>query len=170
MGRLDGRILCLTNVYGPRMALHLSGQGFLGNFLRLSLAGERIRIFGDGRQLRDPVYIDDVVDAFLRVGQASPQARRLWNVGGASALSLSAIAECVSGACAAPPPIYQPFPPEHRIIDIGSYATDWNRIRTDLGWRPAVPFDEGVRRTIEYYRRELLHYLPDCASAPCRSS
>ena len=68
MGKLDARVLCLTNVYGPRMAFNIPCQGFLGNFLRRSLFGQPIEIFGDGRQLRDPVYVDDVMDAFLLRG------------------------------------------------------------------------------------------------------
>ena len=71
MGRLDTRVLCLTNVYGPRMALHIPGQGFLGSFLRRVLLGQHLEVFGDGRQLRDPVFVDDAVDAFLAAGAAA---------------------------------------------------------------------------------------------------
>jgi UDP-glucose 4-epimerase len=172
MGRLDARVLCLTNVYGPRMALNVPGQGFLGHFLRRALAGETIEIFGDGRQLRDPVYVDDAVDAFLAAGTAGPTPRLLWNVGGSAALPLSAIAESISRAAGAPMPVYRAFPAEHRSIDIGSYATDSSRIREDLGWRPTVTFDDGVRRTLEYYNRELPHYLGrgSAACAPERGA
>jgi UDP-glucose 4-epimerase len=170
MGSLDGRVLCLTNVYGPRMALNVPGQGFLGHFLRRALCGETIEIFGDGRQLRDPIYVDDVVDAFLLAGSAGPGPRRLWNVGGAATLPLSSIAETISIAAGTPAPVYREFPAAQKSIDIGSYSTDSTRIRQDLGWRHTVSFDEGIRRTMEYYRRELPHYLPDCVSAACRHS
>jgi UDP-glucose 4-epimerase len=170
MGKLDARVLCLTNVYGPRMALNVSGQGFLGHFLRVGLTGEAIRIFGDGRQLRDPVYVDDVVEAFLLAGTAHPASRRLWNVGGGAPLSLAEIAQTISRAAGAPAPQYEPFPAEHKSIDIGSYFTDSSRIRKDLGWRPVVPFDEGIRRTLEYYRREMPHYLAGCSAAAWRRS
>jgi UDP-glucose 4-epimerase len=170
MGRLDARVLCLTNVYGPRMALNVPGQGFLGNFLRLALLGETIQIFGDGRQLRDPVYVDDVVDAFLKAGAAARTPRRLWNVGGSAALPLAHIAETISHACNAPVPVYRPFPPEHKNIDIGSYVTDSGRIRKDLCWRPSISFEEGIRRTVEYYGPDLPHYLPHRTVAACRRS
>ena len=75
MGRLDAAVLCLTNVYGPRMALNIPCQGFLGNFMRRSLFWAAHRNFrGDGRQFRDPVYVDDVVDAFLLAGAAADRA------------------------------------------------------------------------------------------------
>ena len=67
-GTLDAIVLCLTNVYGPRMDIDNPCQGFLSNFIRRSLTGQTISIFGDGKQLRDPVYVDDVVDLFLQAG------------------------------------------------------------------------------------------------------
>jgi UDP-glucose 4-epimerase len=159
LGRIDARVLCLTNVYGPRLALRLSGQGFLGNFLRRGLLGQPIEIFGDGRQLRDPVYVDDAVDAFLLAGIAAAPMSRLWNMGGAQPLSLAEIASTISTAAGAPSPVCQPFPAEHKGIDIGSYYSDSTRIREELGWRPRVAFAEGVRRTLEYFLRDLSPYL-----------
>ena len=159
MGRIDARILCLTNVYGPRLALRLACQGFLGNFLRRGLLRQSIEIFGDGRQLRDPVYVDDVVDAFLLAGAAPAPKSRLWNVGGLEALPVARIAAVISAATGAPEPVCRPFPKEHKGIDIGSYCTDSTRIHEELGWHPRVLFEEGVRRSIEYFKREFPHYL-----------
>jgi hypothetical protein len=64
-----------------------------------------------------------------------------------------------SGAAGLPKPVLQPFPPELKRIDIGSYHTDISRIRRDLGWTPGVEFNRGIRRSIEFYRKELPHYL-----------
>ncbi len=158
-GQLDAVVLCLTNVYGPRMALHLPAQGFLGRFVRKALLGETIAIFGDGRQLRDPMYVDDAVEAFLRAGVAREPLSRKLNAGGHQALSLAEIAATVAAAAGAPDPVTQPFPPELRRIDIGSYYTDTARIRHDLGWGAEVDFDQGIRRTIDYYRKEWGYYL-----------
>jgi UDP-glucose 4-epimerase len=160
MGRLDTRVLCLTNVYGPRMALHVPGQGFLGNFLRRVLCGHRLEVFGDGRQLRDPMFVDDAVNAFLAAGAVQDPPARLWNVGGPEALSLGAIAGAVSLAGGVAPPMHRPFPPELKSIDIGSYTTDSSRIGRDLGWRPHVLFRDGIARSLEFFRREWPHYLP----------
>lgn len=167
LGRIDARVLCLTNVYGPRLAIGLSGQGFLGNFLRHGLLEQTIELFGDGRQLRDPVYVDDVVDAFLLAGAAPIPQSRLWNVGGHQALSLADIAAVVSAAAGAPPPVCRPFPTEQKRIDIGSYCSDSTRIHEELGWYPRIAFEEGVRRSLEYFQHEFPHYL--CAEdGDCR--
>jgi nucleoside-diphosphate-sugar epimerase len=105
-GEIDAAVLRLTNVYGPRMALRLPWQGFLGCFFRSVLEGEPLRVYGDGMQLRDPLYVDDAVRAFLMAGAAERLPSRIYNVGGPEALPLSRIAELMSGAS----PACVPFP------------------------------------------------------------
>lgn len=158
-GKLDAVVLCLSNVYGPRMALNVATQGFLGGFIRKSLLGQPITIFGDGKQLRDPIYVDDAVDAFLRAGVAREPISRVWNLGGPQPLALSAIANEIATAAGSPPPVPAPFPDELKRIDIGSYYSDTRRVRHDLGWSAAVEFNRGVRRTFDYYKQERAYYL-----------
>jgi UDP-glucose 4-epimerase len=168
MGRVDAVVLNLTNVYGPRMALNIPCQGFLSNFLRRALLGQTIEIFGDGRQLRDPVYVDDVVDAFLLAGSARSPEPRVFNVGGPAALPLARIAEIVSSGAGAPVPVLTPFPPDRKRIDIGSYSSDSTRIAAALDWRPAVGFDCGVAATLGFFRAQMRHYLrPEDVSPAC---
>jgi nucleoside-diphosphate-sugar epimerase len=134
---------------------------------RIDAREQTIEIFGDGRQLRDPVYVDDAVDAFLLAGMADNPRSRLWNVGGNQALSLADIAAAISAAAGAPQPVCRPFPEERRSIDIGSYCSDSTHIRQELGWRPRIDFEEGVRRSLEYFQREYPHYL-SIEDADCR--
>lgn len=170
-GELDGRVLRLTNVYGPRIALDVPCQGFLGTFLRRALTGQRLEIFGDGTQLRDPVYVDDIVDAFLRAGIAPSLPHREYNAGGPAALSLAEIAAIVSEAAGLEPPLFRDFPPEKKQIDIGSYYTNSLRIEDDLGWRPVTPFAEGIRRTLDFFRAAPGVYLdPANPNPPCKLS
>ena len=68
--------LRLTNVYGPRQLIRHNRQGFIGWFIRLALEGSEIQIYGDGSQMRDFVYVDDVSDAFLRAGASRRVQRR----------------------------------------------------------------------------------------------
>jgi nucleoside-diphosphate-sugar epimerase len=170
LGRIDARVLCLTNVYGPRLALWLSCQGFLANFLRRGLLEQTIEIFGDGRQLRDPVYVDDAVDAFLLAGAVERPPSRLWNVGGQQALSLAAIAATISGAAGSPPPVCRAFPAEQKGIDIGSYCSDSTKIRRELGWHPRISFEQGIRRSLEFFEREFAHYLSEEDAATRREN
>jgi len=159
MGKVDAVVLNLTNVYGPRMALNIPCQGFLSNFLRRAVFGQTIEIFGDGCQLRDPVYIDDVVSAFLAAGVTQSPGSRYYNVGGPAALPLSRIAEIISSLAGAPAPVLTPFPADRKRIDIGSYASDSSLIGAALGWRPTIEFERGAAASIEFFRAEMEHYL-----------
>lgn len=158
-GELDATILRLTNIYGPRMALNIPEQGVLGHFFRRALIGDDIEVFGDGEQLRDPVYVEDIVDVFLLAGLAGALPARTMNAGGRDAISLGGMARILAaeggGAVR-----YRPFPEGHKSIDIGSFSTDNSLIREVLGWEPKVPFATGARLTLEYFRENREHYLP----------
>jgi UDP-glucose 4-epimerase len=77
--------LRLTNTYGPRQLIKHNRQGFIGWFVRLAVEGQPIQLYGDGRQLRDLTYVDDVVDAFLRAGADDNANGAVFNLGGARA-------------------------------------------------------------------------------------
>jgi UDP-glucose 4-epimerase len=158
-GEIDATILRLTNVYGPRMALNIPEQGVLGHFFRRALLGQDIEVFGDGQQLRDPVFIDDVVDVCLLAGARSGLPATTMNVGGPEALSLAAIARTLA-AEGGGELRFRPFPEGHKSIDIGSYSTDNSLITETLGWAPRVPFADGAHRTLEFFRQHREHYLP----------
>jgi nucleoside-diphosphate-sugar epimerase len=152
-GLLDACVLRLTNVYGPGMSLDVPGQGFLSTYLRKLSLGERLEVFGDGLQLRDPMYVDDAVDAFLLAGLAQPLTSRSYNVGGPEALTLLDIARLASAAAGVDEPTLRPFPEERKKIDIGSYRTDSRRIQAELGWTPRVQFEDGIALTLAHYRK-----------------
>ena len=95
-GVLDAVVLRLTNVYGPRMALDAACQGVLSTFIRNAILCQQIQVFGDGQQFRDPVFVDDVVEAFLLAGSAEEMPRRTYNIGGLEAVSLIEIAHVAS--------------------------------------------------------------------------
>lgn len=159
--------LRLTNVYGPRQALHLPWQGFIATFVARVLRGETLRVFGDGKQLRDMLYVDDAVEAFLRAALAPlPESSPglAVNVGGPRPLSLTEIARTVAGRDVT----HVPFPESRRLIDIGSYYADDSLLRTWTGWAPRVEFAEGIARTLAFYRDHAAIYLPQVADTADR--
>lgn len=168
-GAIDAVVLRLTNVYGPRMALDIPCQGFLSTFLRRLLLRRPLEIFGDGEQLRDPVFVDDAVEAFMIAGAIERAPSIVYNIGGPQKLSLNELARVFTEAAALDAPSHRAFPGEIQAIDIGSYYTDSGRAARELDWRPLVDFAEGIRRTLEYYRGELDHYLDPAHPDPaCR--
>jgi nucleoside-diphosphate-sugar epimerase len=156
-GELSTIVLRLSNVYGPRMALRLTHQGFLATYLRNALAGESLLIYGDGAQVRDPVYVDDVVDAFLLAGN-SRHSIGVYNIGGPERLSVETIAGTVASLAGGLRVMRREFPESLRSIDIGSYSSDNMLAESQLGWTPRTSFSEGVARTLEFYRRHRAKY------------
>jgi UDP-glucose 4-epimerase len=166
-GDFDATVLRFTNVYGPRMALNIPEQGVLGHFFRRALLGDPIEVFGDGKQTRDPVFVDDVVDACVACAARERLPHTYLNVGGPAAIPLAEMAATVAaaGGCEM---IYREFPEGHKSIDIGSYATDSTRIQETIGWRPTTSFADGVAKTLAYYRSEFEHYLEAADAARLR--
>lgn len=151
--------LRLTNTFGPGLLIRHPRQGFLSVFLRRVLDDATIRVFGDGSQLRDLNYVDDVVDAFLAVAASEATAGQAFNLGAAPPFSLRQVAELMVEVAGRGRVELVPFPDELKRIDIGSYYGDYARIRAAVGWQPRVPVAEGLRRTLAYYRTHAAHYL-----------
>jgi nucleoside-diphosphate-sugar epimerase len=167
LGKLDSFVLNLTNLYGPRMALSVPCQGFLANFVRKLMTRQNLEVFGDGSQLRDPLYVDDAVEAFLTLGLAKRPAFNLYNVGGPEPLEIGEIARVASRIAGVHPPAFRPFPPETKCIDIGSYYADCSRIQQEFHWVPSMKFKEGIERTLSFYSQEMAHYIDPAHDGVC---
>jgi len=152
--------LRLTNTYGPRMRVKDARQTFLGIWLKQVLSGEQLVIYGNGQQLRDFNYVDDVIDALLLAAWDARADGQVYNLGSAELpISLIDLAQLLIEVNAAGDYRCIPFPPDRKSIDIGDYYADFSKIRRELGWTPRVPLAEGLRRSLDYFRRHLPHYL-----------
>lgn len=151
-------ILRLTNTYGPRMRVVDARQTFLGIWIRRLLEGEPILIYGDGSQLRDYNYVDDVVDALLMAAETDTCYGDVLNLGSQEVFSLSQTAEIFLDLHPDGQVSYVPFPKSRLSIDIGDYQGDFSRIRGALGWSPKTNFRDGMRRTLEYYQQNREKY------------
>lgn len=145
-------ILRLTNTYGPRMRVIDARQTFLGIWIRRLLEGLPILIFGDGSQLRDYNYVDDVVNAMLLAAKADDCCGEILNLGSREVFSLTETAKVFLKLFPDGEINYVPFPNDRARIDIGDYQGDFSKIYNELGWSPDVSFEDGLRKTLEYYR------------------
>lgn len=145
---LDYTILRYPNVYGPRQNPH-GEAGVNAIFIGLMLEGKRPKIFGDGEQLRDYLYVDDVVEA--NVIALSRGSGEILNLGTGVGTSVKDIVREVNAALGTNlDPIHEaPRPGEIQRITL-----DAARARAVLGWSPRVGFAEGLRATVDYFRLE----------------
>jgi UDP-glucose 4-epimerase len=146
---LDYSILRLANVYGPRQDSH-GEAGVVAIFASAMLKGDPIRVFGDGNDERDYVYVGDVVTAFELAGRAGPESTGPYNIGSGEGTSVLALASQMAGLTGyRKPPVHAP----PRQGDLHIIRLDWSRARHELGWSPAVSLAIGLARTIDSLRR-----------------
>jgi UDP-glucose 4-epimerase len=139
--------LALANVYGPRQDPH-GEAGVVAIFADRLLRDEPVTVFGDGGQTRDFVYVDDVVDAFVR--GASRGGGLVLNVGTGVELSVNELAAVMaSEAGVTAPPVHAPARPGELVRN----ALDPQRAGIHLGWSSWTPLDEGVRSVLDFVRR-----------------
>jgi UDP-glucose 4-epimerase len=150
--------LRLVNTYGPRQLIRHARQGFAGWFVRQAIDGLEIQLYGDGQQLRDLNYIDDVVDALLLAGTKNI-AGECFNLGGTAPVTLEQFASILISVAGCGSYRVVPFPSEHRKVDIGSAYSSFEKFHSATGWQPRISLEEGLARTVEYYRRYRHHYL-----------
>lgn len=137
------------NVYGPRQDPH-GEAGVVAIFAQRMLRGEPVTIFGDGSQQRDYVYVDDVVEAIVLAAQGEPATCLVATGEPTSTRGIFDRLATLTG--------YE-TPPEHapeRPGDIQRIALDPSQAEERWGWRPQVPLEEGLRRTVAWFREQRL--------------
>ncbi|WP_434451833.1 NAD-dependent epimerase/dehydratase family protein [Lentzea sp. E54] len=139
--------LALANVYGPRQDPH-GEAGVVAIFANALLAGKPTKLFGDGGNTRDYVYVEDVVAAFVAASGESGGGQR-YNIGTGQQTSDKELHSLVAlAAGAADEPEYAPA----RLGDLRASALDASRATRELGWVPEVDVKTGTARTVEYFR------------------
>jgi nucleoside-diphosphate-sugar epimerase len=140
------------NVFGPRQDPSSPYSGVLAKFITVMLRGEQPTIFGDGEQSRDFTYIDNVVEANLLACKASADAAgRVFNVATGRRITLNEIFQSLQSLTSyAGQPKYEP----EREGDIKHSLADISKAHTALGYQPTVDFEEGLRRTVQWYREK----------------
>ena len=145
--QLQIKVARIFNTYGPRM--HPNDGRVVSNFIVQALQGSDITIYGDGSQSRSFCYVDDLVDGLIRLMNSPRDVTGPINLGNPGEFSIQELAEKVIALTgAASEIVYQPLPqddPTQRQPDIA-------RARETLGWEPTVRLDQGLPRTIDYFR------------------
>jgi dTDP-glucose 4,6-dehydratase len=142
---LDTRVVRIFNTYGPRMRPH-DGR-VVSNFIIQALRGESLTVYGDGSQTRSFCFVDDLIEGIVRLferGDADPV-----NIGNPVEFTVRQLAERVLALTGSKSEIvYRPLPTDDPRVR----QPDISRARSLLGWEPRVSLDEGLARTIAYFR------------------
>jgi nucleoside-diphosphate-sugar epimerase len=150
--------LRLTNTYGPRHQMKHPKQGFLNWFIRLAIDDEIIKIYGDGKQLRDFNYVDDVIDAILVAGLDERANGEVFNLGSENPISVIDVTKKIIEITKKGEIEFIPFPKDKKKIEVGDYYADYSKIKNLLGWQPKINLDEGLRKTVDFYLKHKSFY------------
>jgi dTDP-glucose 4,6-dehydratase/UDP-glucose 4-epimerase len=152
--RITYTICRISNPYGFDAGKTNSRYKILNSFIQLALAKKPIRLFGDGRQLRDFIYIDDLIEIFSRCGTCSAARNQIFNVSSGHSYSLLQAVEKIMRLLGPSPVLFEPWPDEYRAVEPGDYVADIARATRLLDFRPAYDLESGLLQTAREYRNE----------------
>ncbi|MDY7012405.1 MAG: UDP-glucuronic acid decarboxylase family protein [Cyanobacteriota bacterium] len=150
---VDIRVVRIFNTYGPRM-LENDGR-VVSNFIVQALQGKPLTVYGDGSQTRSFCYVSDLIEGFIRLMESDSIGP--VNIGNPAEYTILELAQTIQNMVNPEAElVYKPLPqddPKQRQPDI-------TRAKTWLGWEPTVPLNEGLKRTIDYFRDRLKQSQP----------
>ncbi len=149
-GALSFTICRISNAFGFDPEFARKDHGIINTFVEKALAGQPLRLFGDGSQLRDYIYIDDLIDALLLCGEHPAARNEIFNVGSGEGVRLCDAADQIRQATNGPAIEFQPWPADYEKVESGDYVSQVTKIQASLGFSPAYSFRSGLR---EYLRR-----------------
>jgi len=141
----------LTNPYGPGQPTERTAYGVVNRMIHQALAGALIPVYGDGRQRRDYIYIDDAVAALVEMARSPVSIGRTYNVGSGVGTPLVEMARTIAMIAGGGIEMVR-WPALAERIETGDFVADIGLIRRELGWEPKVPLAEGLERTVAFYR------------------
>jgi UDP-glucose 4-epimerase len=150
--------LRLTNTFGPRMRIRDARQTFLGIWVRRVIENDALEVWG-GEQKRDLTYVEDAVDAFLAAAASPATQGRIFNLGGCPPVTLAELAESLVAIAGSGSLRIKQYPADLLRIDIGDYFADDRLFRQLTGWAPGIALEEGLARTVSYFRNCLDDYV-----------
>ncbi len=141
------KIIRIFNTYGPRM--HPNDGRVVSNFIIQALKSEDITIYGDGIQTRSFCYVDDLIEGMVRLMNTTDEFIGPVNVGNPAEFTILGLAETVLKLTGSKSKIvYKPLPEDDPL----QRQPDITLARNKLGWEPSIPLDEGLKKTIGYFR------------------
>jgi len=155
---IKGVCLRISNTYGPRHQMQHDQYGVFNWFIRKAIDAEAIPIFGDGKILRDYVYVDDLVECLLMTAANEKAYGNIFNVGSGKAISFIELANKIVELAGSGSIEFTEFTSERKALEPGDYYADISKIKETVGWEPKTTLADGISKTIEYYRKNKQHY------------
>jgi len=150
-------VLRISNPYG---AYDFPGQrtyNIINNFIWRLMEGKKVSIFGDGSQIRDYIYIDDLIDLMLRVAAQDEYWGEVFNIGNGKPIKLIDMVKTIIKVVGKGEYECIPWPESYAKVETGNYVTDIQKVKMFLGWEPKICIEEGIKKTVQFLRKKIKH-------------
>lgn len=152
-------IFRIANPYGIRQQIKHSKYSIPGWFLRLAMENKPIKVFGKGTQMRDYIYISDLIQAFALAGISNKTDGNTYNCGTGKSIKLKTMVETIVKVVGSGSIEHVPWPENYGKEETGSYESDISRLQSAISWSAKTKLEEGVKRMYEYYSKNKKHYI-----------
>ena len=146
--KLDTIIFRTSNVYGPHSKKTFDGYNIVNHFIDQAQNGQSLTIFGAGNQERDYIYIDDFIDALL-LAATSKKFNQVYNLGFGQGIKLKDMAKMIIKTVGKGKIVYKQWPKDYKQVETGSYISDISKIQKELGFKPKIDFETGIKKTLK---------------------
>jgi UDP-glucose 4-epimerase len=151
-------LLRLTNIYGPRAQMRHHRYGVVNWFVRLAIDNDVIKVFGDGKILRDFLYVEDCIQAMLQCGVCEAAYGEVFNVASGIPINFIELAETLVRVAQRGRWEFAPFSAERKAQEPGDFYADIQKIKRIVGWEPTTALEAGLATTIAYFREHKAQY------------
>ena len=156
---INSSIIRITNPYGIRQQIKHSKYSVPGWFMRLAMEGQPIKIFGDGSQARDYIYIEDLIDAIVLISSDRASGGEVFNVGSGTSVSLKERVGCVVSTVGNGSIQHVDWPENYKKIETGDSAMDISKLKNKFGWGPKNSLEGGMKKMVDYYGKYKDKYI-----------
>jgi len=151
-------IFRIANPYGPRCQMQHSKYSIINWFIRMAMEDKEIQIFGDGNQMRDYIFVDDLADAFISASIADSTSGEIFNIGSGTGFKFRDMVQSVVNIAGNGRIKKIPWPSDYLNVETGDYITDISKIKKYLKWSPKYDLSGGILKTVEYYKKFKSNY------------
>jgi UDP-glucose 4-epimerase len=148
----------IANPYGPRCQMQHSKYSIINWFIRLAMDNKEIQLFGDGNQIRDYIFVDDLADAFISAAFDNRSSGEIFNIGSGVGTKFSDMVKSIVEIVGRGKIKFQPWPEDYLNVETGDYITDITKIKNYLNWSTRFDLNDGIKRTVEYYKKHKEYY------------
>lgn len=157
---LDVSVIRLSNVYGPRACIRSSDFTFNNYFVGLALQNKQITIYGNGTQMRNFIYVDDVINALIMASMSEKSNGEVFFAVSDEHCSVGEIARRIIETFGKGSLLHIDWPSDRKSTEIGDAIISNKKIKEFLKWKPLTDIDAGLRKTKEYFEMYKAKYLP----------